>query len=897
MSNDPFLIEPKRLGANPRMMVPTVDTRRTEGSANFTRRLGVVNPQQPLMIYTPLPEDELQGIANRNIVMPYFMEHAKKIHEMATPQNKARLLFVEGDPSTGKTFNLTAVARHYGAPIIYGCDGKRAEELLKQPRFSYNTGNSLEDRINGLLEKINKGEDGRKMDAMSLRALQQLGEAFIHDESGKYQLNWSVIGGMGHEDTKTHKPDQASYDKVKSALKDFLWAQGESVEPKTMEVKYVDGPIIQAIKQKKPFLILDEFTRMQDYGHLLNVTAVFAGLDDGYPLTDADGQPIAFKRGEVPILLLTGNSLGDIGVSKMPEPLMSRLQGNKITLKLPDSHEERVFNWRHVIEKQLTGGLPMTTMAFAAHSKKDGNTKNLSMPDDPVILLESRKEEWRQFFRDFFDFAISEEEQSKVQKWQLLNQHYYEDIMNASKHLAEYFAALPQYFDKDYPAYANVTDPPDLKEKIRKELRNYNPQIDYRTVAVAIMNAARPRSEGISGAEAGPFFLTGRMPPNGNAQDKPIEAVIGTQLVDEVVLRINEELLKPIQDNDVKDYIRNLLVDHMATCKLINQTGARGIAPFEKCLNRTPEQCRDYDQYTRRTDVVIEALKERIGERFPQLESKIPDDFISRGDIEALLNIMDIAREGSVRKLLLFDDTMQEHNISAPLQMASGYDAADLGNRAVPELVKTAPQALVTDAALLDSLTLPLIGKKNFDRLWTTDLSRTGKWDRTNPALEVAENRSSTGLAVTSVICKNAQTNRPCELLIVRNNHKNHTVIVGDAIDPKLKERLKKAGLGITYVNRHHTEAKELVMHLNQVFDDNFNLRNLMIKAFRLRHSLRHADKREVTEEFALNEIGSTKIASNAGRLEAKAPKGEKGEEITVTNTIPYYIFSKELNL
>lgn len=890
---DPFARKPILLGT--KVPTPALIQERKPGDPDMLYSLGVI-PKEGRPIYTPLNATEAQGRANRNIPVPSFMAIADKIHAMATPENKTRAMLVLGDPSAGKTFNLTGVANHYGPPAFYACDGKRADELFKQVRFSYSDGESLTDKVDRVLSEINNGV--RRMDPLSEQALKQLGDAFTFTEE-RYAIDWTkASNAVSGEDAK-----EKSEDRIFPAIKNFMQAQGLSIEQKQMAIKYVDGPIITAIKQKKPFLILDEFTRLEDYGGLLSVMEVFMGLKDFVELKDADGNPVPCVKGELPILLMTGNTLSDSGVTKMPDALRSRLK--TITVEAPDTKEARVQNWQHVIET-LLAGVPFNTYIEAVY----GGDKKFALQDADLL---------RNYFPDFYLHGMTPSEAAGVSEFKSLMQLNWEDVNEASQHLAEFFVDLPALFDPKAPQYnmqndraANAVNgnEPNPADVIKSALRRMDPKpcIDFRAMAQCIADAMQPTPGAVKGS-AGDFRAKLRNTKNlaGSLTDSTVASTSGStafqpptqdpaemarnfgpQLVD-AIIKWRDETLKLVAE-EARPHLKEKIDALMANHRLINQPGEQKNIKHKRVDELLTIDPNKHKHISQEAKVLRAEMVRQIEEKFPGLQD-IEKNFMSDTEVARILKAVNA--QDTQKELIVVNPNMTEHTLDKPFTAAF----PNMYNKPMPTMN---PQFLVSAESVLESIALPAIGKKNFGRLWKNgDLGRAlsiKEGDPLYPALQVAEGNSPHGIAITTITCKNKQ-GKLCPIQIVHNRITKKTLIVGEEIDPKLKSRLqsKDTGLGINYIDRNDTNLASIVKkHINEIITSE-EARTDFLNAFALRNQLSFDDKTPLTIN-QLGAVGTTRLLLNNGTTEY-IDRFNRSFNVKVENTVPTMMVARDLSI
>jgi len=135
---------------------------------------------------------------------------------------------------------------------------------------------------------------------------------------------------------------------------------------------------------------------------------------------------------------------------------------------------------------------------------------------------------------------------------------------------------------------------------------------------------------------------------------------------------------------------------------------------------------------------------------------------------------------------------------------------------------KIKPEAgdLVMHDELMTSLAMPTVGAKNLSAVWEDHISfaTEGTPEGEEPiklpeeeGLYIAENRSDTGLAMTTlrVAFADAAGVKETSVHIIRNSKTDKTVIVGEKISSRLQAAFRSAG--ISYIDRSEDGAERLV--------------------------------------------------------------------------------------
>lgn len=120
---------------------------------------------------------------------------------------------------------------------------------------------------------------------------------------------------------------------------------------------------------------------------------------------------------------------------------------------------------------------------------------------------------------------------------------------------------------------------------------------------------------------------------------------------------------------------------------------------------------------------------------------------------------------------------------------------------------------VVSHDNLVASLAHPFIGA-SFDAIWDNNISKQLQgmgYDPSEPdeALAIAENRSPTGLATTSLCVRSTDTKEEVSVHLIIDKANHRALIVGESVAPSLKAAFNKAG--ITYVDRNTRGAEAKV--------------------------------------------------------------------------------------
>ncbi len=160
----------------------------------------------------------------------------------------------------------------------------------------------------------------------------------------------------------------------------------------------------------------------------------------------------------------------------------------------------------------------------------------------------------------------------------------------------------------------------------------------------------------------------------------------------------------------------------------------------------------------------------------------------------------------------------------------------------------------VSHKDLMTALANPFAGPRNLRSIWDNNISKLSETlseDNDNElldeALMIAENRSTSGLATTTLMVTAADEPREIPVHIVLNTDDSKGLIVGEKVSPTLSASFRKAG--ITYVDRH---AKNAPAKIQSALDEltrgsQYGTKMSLSDAFRYRNDVPPQDERPLS--------------------------------------------------
>ena len=178
--------------------------------------------------------------------------------------------------------------------------------------------------------------------------------------------------------------------------------------------------------------------------------------------------------------------------------------------------------------------------------------------------------------------------------------------------------------------------------------------------------------------------------------------------------------------------------------------------------------------------------------------------------------------------------------VSHPLTAARIDDMAERALNEGGEEPEIHLSDIISHGDFLASLALPTVGEKNLEAIWDGNIRKlVGDDDgKEDPALDIAENRSSIGLATTTLRVlftdvKGETSDVPVHII---RRADGKTLVVSEAAPQKLQRAFKEAG--ITHIDRQATGAKaEIERELKQMTNGmKAEVKGFLRDAFGYRH-------------------------------------------------------------
>lgn len=766
----------------------------------------IADDSHPLRILSERSYEEVVAMAYTDMPVPsmldIFMEglerradpilRQKDILEGRTPQNENynRTQMMLGDPGHGKSFlgALMGRMRAKGSVEVYDCGGKNMNDLLFEMVLDFGAGDALP-------RAIDKRLQAGSLEQMSLGLLKALPNGAVStDAAGEIVgIDWNFFKTASNDDV------QSAYDTLKkvSSIEGLDNAGGNALG---MNSQY--GALIRAFLENRE-IVLDEYNKSREGSDnaLQTVIQFLIGeishctVDNPLKNKDNTSGPssFTFKRSDMGagfFVTFTGNKTEDGTTTRsLNKSVYDRLKPD--TLPDPD-----IIDWQHRI-CQMMVGLPVSTLYHTFQEQADEHPEAFG--------------EWLMWLRQtkakIEGTPVPELQETLLSNWM--------NVVNASDKLARFYDRWAELTDANKITSNGNSD---LIEEVdeeysKKEAMSFRRIKQHLEESIPLRPKMQPQDAPVAfdkGAWSKPPQLAERVEENASLH-------FGSRLVDYL-----EAMIYKKSGAVGKDKLYGKLR------KSMDEFGLREISLSEGARSR---------QRSVEEDLNISAFADRDLGKQAQMARKIFCEYLRQVDPEIQATDDQIV---TVRKFLdalegvIAADTVPSNELfvvnrdheslaaGAPLTGASIKDAAlySLENR---DGLDFTIDNLVSHDDFLASLALPTVGKKNLQAVWESNIRRLWEpaaGDATadgasltdhDEAMRIAENKSETGLAVTTLRVATLEEGEPgvASVHIIANAARGRTLVIGDRLPSKLQAAFNEAG--ITHVDRNDANAKTRV--------------------------------------------------------------------------------------
>jgi hypothetical protein len=816
-----------------------------------TYELGVLqDTDRALVIPSARRTAEVLALLYRNMPVRGMLPAFEFLLKRTDPAQNNRIAYLVSNPGTGKSFlaTLFGKARDPRGPIVTDAGGKNLEYLLYQTVFDTKESQSLTDAIDrrlraGTLDPLSLGalrgfgrhfvvtggkpsidwealaaSDDRVFDreksviftsmiderlksgALTAEAhtiLTDLG--VLNDSAG---VDWSSLvdetrpyAGLRERLNAIIAAEQLDYERegvwfrpvhtfeeIQKTI-DFVRSV-EHLDGDGMNIgfKIIDGPLVQAQRERRD-IVIDEITKAKEGSEtpLQIVWQVMNGEVAEHTVDLGGKERFTFHAGEPGVVILTGNKPKDgVATHLISESFDRRVPAFEIPDFTTDDWQDRTA--------QILTSLPLPLL----HRIEVGRWKLVdpSNPSGPQKWVLDDPTAFTELLFELSTLEMSEAERRRVKEWKLAQIGNWENALEASAKLGDFYAKYAQLADpesellRSNPAFADILLEVDNAD-------NPTSKVTPSTMIRHLEEAAVPGPLKMPAEKSTGFGHVRNWDDNDASvphDAEPIELNYGTRLV--------EIILDDVYRNSEQVGKHKLFAQLMIEAEAAGMTGNPPL--LAQLLNvDLASQPGSIPQAKCAQGVLAALLRELYAD-----EALSPSD----EDIIPLRRVQQMLKDRA--------DAPQDARVSS-LTSALYVPNVDLNtidqtllNRVpthTPGSGQIPPTATLVEArVLLAALALPAVGSDNLDALWSSPFTN-GAFSTDEPTA-MAQNVSATGLAITTLTVRDPVTGDASPVHILKDKRFQQTTIVGDfVISDDMYNRLKRNK--IVYISRHHQTA------------------------------------------------------------------------------------------
>lgn len=862
LSDDEIKALTKPIGTS-QMPFPMYGTLTVEagGSQELEQHLTAIAgdvPTKALSILSERDYAEVITLALSDMPVPSMLKMFEDALEQRKPDSVRRIQLLVGDPGAGKSYMSAMIARmQRDEPAeVLDCGGKNMRELLFEMVLDFGAGEQLP-------KTIDKKNKAGALDPMSVGLLRQLGDIekgkYVKElDDGKFEIDWEGLSKSGTQNVEN------AYE-ILSKVAHVEGIDNGGGNALGMNSQY--GPLITSFMKGDP-LVLDEYNKskegtddnLQTVLQFANGELAECTVENPLKNKDASSGPshFTFRREDMKpgwFLTLTGNaSIDGVTTRELNKSVYSRIEPQVIP-------EPTLMDWQHRI-CQIMVGIPVSTLYKTFREQADEDPKAFG-----EFLMDLRRQK-----AELIEHApIPPMQETLLQNW--------ENVNAASEYLAKCYMGWKDLVNPNVGPMAH----PELHEDGIDEEYASQVSIDFRKVIQHIEFATplRPEQSDVGVKHKFNKKFLSEQPEFDERPDEDLALNFGKRLTDLISRKMYEtsgargkpnlyrELKRLMKESGLKEL-------HLQEAARSNRKSVEELLSISVFDDKNPSKQAELAQ-----KLLCDYLRET-------------DDRIAATDNEKIVTLTKVKQ---ALDTLRETDTSETHELtvpnldhetlsSQPFVAAEILDTADESR--VDELDSKSLDDLVTHDDLIATLAVPVIGEKNLDAVWETNLSAYLKQEQQSTAsaedgadpanddlgpmeedegMNIAENRSSTGIATTTLVVKKVKDGQAEDLSvhIVRNNDRGKTLVVSGEVSPRIEAIFKEAG--ITHVNRDEPNAASRVESaLNDILRGTPEKTKERLKfAFLLRNLDEENEKAGISSEANLSELMVNKeIGTNA---------------------------------
>lgn len=728
--------------------------------------------ENPLSVLSERDFAEVYGIALRDMPSPSMLGIFSKVLNSRRVNSERPVTFIKGDPGAGKSFmgKMLGKMKSKKGAIVVDCGGKNLAELMYETVLDMNKDSSF---YNDFDQKLADG----LINPASLSSLENAvkstdsEDVFVKEDNKIIAVNWEKF---------------PANDETRKVLEWVGVSEGLIGNENALGMITQEGPLIQAWKEGRE-IVLDEYNKSKENtdDSLQTVWQFLVGEIDyeeyENPLKEkgsVSGQKFIFRREDQKAgfgITITGNAVED-GIST--RPLSKSLYSRITPMNLKKAEET---DWQHRWCQILTG-MPVSTLYDLASDQWDENP-----------------EAFTKFLKEARLLGLSEEQKKNVPQHQMDMLSNWQNVLQATEGLARFCHGWEQLTDP----FSEKLQSPDFSDVAMEIDEEYHAEtsIDFRKITDFVQEAVLMNPQPTALAQSGGFDLTFGL-------DQMVEHDAGTEQ-DDPMIRFGSRLVRDMMgmvsatsDDVGKPNLYAHLVELAEACGLkkvnLQEANAEPRKTIAELLNINPFTSQDHS-----TQVLV--LQGLIAERIRQIDPEIQadkDQIIPAAHVRRALD--ELEEKGLASHDFVLTNTDPEYVEASPFAYAGRIDP--IGATQEEALFDIDPKELVRKDDFLTALMLPQLDQQNVSALWGETLSEHGPvTSKSHPAVEMAEGRHESGVAVTTVkVASNDQEGSEVYHLL-KNEKTDDLILIGSEVPDFVAKEYKKRGIRV--IDRSDTQA------------------------------------------------------------------------------------------
>lgn len=703
-----------------------------------------------------------------------------------------------GAPSIGKSFAFKTLGKltHPKGALMVNCKDVDMGTLFCETVFDTSAADAEKAAIDAKIMLGNSDpSQGLKPESISMLK-NALGKAFTEEErNGKkiYSIDWNGIQVKGNTFEEQNYQKQV----ISSCIKQVCDREGikASAGAQSIGITTRDGAAVRVLDPNsadygRP-LLLDEINRCKPgtLQKLYEYTAMLADPKvDTCEVLAGGNRPVVLRRDSFPPTFrvnFTGNPATEgMGSEDMDKPFVSRLGVELDLMNLPDPTEQDIADR---IAGSLTG-VPLTQLYYSNEElyKRDPD----AFVEDLMIYRKG---------------GLTKEEQAAIPEEELINIKNAPKTLQVAEQMAGFFADMRQLTNPDSALYKNSGM--ELSQEYEAYLRSL--EIDLRLATKYMENASvekpaattaprrigqRPIGKPREGFKPKKETMEDRLATRGDRLEASLE-----QWMDRIFRPGHAETLGIDRDEMESMYkiAKRIAASHGIGEPQLEEGVLSGAMRLKDAYNIDKTQNADNQTEVLRGQLV-DALEKSTGIRLEDPKEALPDFAINAALARAKEDAAKAPEFKQVRTMHVLNDNI-DTVADAPIVEAVLSDASVMRT---PE-----PKDLIPHDTFVGSLAIPALSAANIRSLWNQSLSTLQDVDDTDEAVKMAENRSETGIGVTTLLTNNK--GEPVITHVLSDEKAHRTVVVSEDISPKVQAMFDRNG--ITYIDRKAPDAADKI--------------------------------------------------------------------------------------